>query len=204
MSVHPSPRLEFNKALLERVLTHLFDFVLEGWGPTHCRLKCEGLLCCNVLSALNPNTASRANTDHTCWCLNWDCKFGVNAGVSCKSIVNLQCLSSWHGSMEMVSTPGEMESTHWTVLGGMLPGWEGTQIPESWRVRWENLNERDYNMWEKWGCHNKLLSLGIWVSTSLEQMIQFTQEFLPSPLQTHKKLLSSAHTERLVFTTVTL
>lgn len=107
------------QALLERVLTHLFDFVLEGSGPSHCRLKCEELLCCNVLSALNPNTASRANTDHTCWCLNWDCKFGVNAGVSCKSIVNLQCPSSWHGSMEMVSTPGEMESTHWTVLGGI-------------------------------------------------------------------------------------
>lgn len=71
--------------------------------------------------------------------------------------------------------------------GALLAGWESTQMPESQRVRWENLHEGDYNMREKWGCHNKLLSLGVWVNTSLEQMIQLTPELLPSPLQTHKK-----------------
>lgn len=29
------------------------------------------------------------------------------AGMLCKSIVSLECLSSWHSSMEMVPTPGE-------------------------------------------------------------------------------------------------
>lgn len=81
---------------------------------------------------------------------------------SCKDIISLsqpylECLSSWHGSMEMLPTPGEgNRERDWTVLEALLAGWEGTQILESWRERWENLHETKYDLREKWDCHNKL------------------------------------------------
>lgn len=106
------------------------------------------------------------------------------AGVSCRSTASLECPSSWHGSMEKVPTPGERTEGLgcWEAL---LADWEGTQRAGR---QDERISMKETTIWEK--NEAVIINCYPWVSELTHHLNKYCSsliEFLPSPLQTHKK-----------------